>query len=94
MQKHGQSTSVRLAWFAMTWACDTFSFLARAIPASGLVPQNLSAAAAGLGQLPGSFTFAMSFRAGRPFGVAVARDAAYRDSCGCFVYLSTKNHVL
>jgi ABC-type branched-subunit amino acid transport system substrate-binding protein len=91
MQKHGQSTSVRLAWFAMTWACDTFSFLASAIPASGLVPQNLPAAAARLGSLPGSFTFRLSFRDGRPFGVAVARDAAYRDDCSCFVYLSTKD---
>lgn len=94
MQKHGQSTSVRLAWFAMTWACDTFSFLARAIPAAGLVPENLPAGAASLGNLPGSFTFRLSFRAGRPFGVAVARDAAYQDACNCFVYLSTKDYAL
>ena len=94
MQKHGQSTSVRLAWFAMTWACDTFSFLAAAVPASGLVPQDLPAAAAGLGRLSGSFTFAIDFRGGRPFGVAYARDAAYQDACSCFVYLSTKDYPL
>ena len=94
MQKHGQSTTVRLAWFAMTWACDTFSFLASAIPAAGLVPENLPAGAARLGDLPGSFTFRLSFRGGRPFGVAVARDAAYQDACNCFVYLSTKDYAL
>jgi len=94
MQKSGQSTSVRLAWFAMTWACDTFAFFSKAIPAAGLQATRLPAVAASLGVLPGSFTFRMSFTGGRPDGVAVARDYGWVDSCGCFAYLSTKDLAL
>jgi hypothetical protein len=93
MQRSGQSTSVRLAWFAMTWACDTFAFFAQAFPASGLVPSALPAAAERL-VLPGSFTFRMAFPGGRPDGVAVARDYGWVDACGCFAYLSTKDLAL
>jgi len=91
MEKDGQSTNVRLAWFAMTWACDTFSFLAQAIPASGLLPENLPSAAARFPRTSGSFTFSLAYPGGRPFGVAAARDVAYEDACNCFVYLSKKD---
>ena len=94
MQDAHQSTTVRLAWFAMTWACDSFSFLEHALPLTGLDSARLPAAAASVGRLSGAFTFAMEFPHGQPYGVALARDYAWDTGCSCFVYTSRTDHAL
>ena len=94
MQKAHQDTTVRLAWFAMTWACDVFTFLEHTVPGTGLDPTQLPDSAARAGRLSGAFTFAMQFAPGKPYGVAVARDYAWDTGCSCFLYTSKVDHPL
>lgn len=94
MQNAHQDTTVRLAWFAMTWACDVFTFLEHTLPGAGLDPTQLPASASRAGRLSGAFTFAMQFRQGKPYGVATARDYAWDTGCSCFLYTSKVDHAL
>jgi Periplasmic binding protein len=87
-----QPTTTRLAWFAMTQACETFDFLAAAIAGSGLSSQRFPAAAAALGAFPPVSTFSIAFPRGRPDGANAVRDTGYDSGCSCFVYLSKTNH--
>ena len=92
MNQAHQPTGTQLAWFAMTQACETFDFLAAAIPRSGLVPEAFPNAAVSLGSMPPVSTFVISFPRGRPDGAGAVRDVAYNGSCGCFAYLSKQNY--
>jgi hypothetical protein len=93
MQGAGQQTSARLAWFAMTWACDTFNFFASAIKPDGMSPEGVQRVAAALGSMPSTATFAISFPRGRTDGVSAVRDLGFRTDCSCFAYLG-KNRPL
>lgn len=92
MQKAGQNTGDRSAFNIMTRSCDGFNFLVTAIDKGGLSPQGMWRGAQAMGSLPPASTFRISFSGGRSDGAAAVRDLAYRDDCGCFAYLDSKNH--
>lgn len=91
MKRANQPTSSELAWFAMTWACDTFNFFDTF---DVLTPEGVRARAASMGSMPPAATFKIAFPRGRPDGASVVRDLGYREGCSCFEYLSKRNHAI
>jgi hypothetical protein len=91
MSDADQTESSGLAKLAMTWGCDTFTFLDLAATKYGPSPDGVRAAAAAMGSMASAATFSIKFPGGRPDGVAAVRDIGRRDDCRCFAYLNTTN---
>lgn len=93
-KKAGGDTNQRESWNLMGKACDGFYFVVDAITRGGLSPRGMQLGAAQLTSVAPAGAFAIGFGEGRYDGLSAVRDLGYVQSCECFRFLNSTNHVL